>query len=148
MFQKIVVGLDGSETSETALRLACDLAQKYDSEIHLVHTPEAKTVAFALGAVAGYHAATTMPSDTEVKEAAEKILNSGKAIAEDCNRVVTQTHMERGNPAEEIIACAKGCGADLIVTGRRGLGSVGSLVQGSTSQRVNHLANCACLSVV
>ena len=36
MFKKIVVGLDGSQTSTNALRLACDLAQKYGSEIHLV----------------------------------------------------------------------------------------------------------------
>ena len=148
MFRKIVVGLDGSKTSENALRLACDLAQKYDSEIHLVHTPQPQTVAFAMGAVAGYHTATTMPSDAEVKEAAEKILNSGKAIAQEYGQAITQTHMERGNPADEIIGCAKGCGADLIVTGRRGLGSLGALVQGSTSQRVNHLAECACLSVV
>ena len=40
MFDKIVVGLDGSLASEHALRLACDLAKKYTSEIHLVHTPQ------------------------------------------------------------------------------------------------------------
>ena len=148
MFKKIVVGLDGSETSEIALRIACDMAQKYESELYLVHTPQPKVAALAVGAVAGYHAATTMPSESEVKEAAEKILNSGKAIAEECNQKVAETHMKRGDPAEEIIACAESCGADLIITGRRGLGGVGSLVLGSTTQRVNHLAKCACLSVV
>ncbi len=66
MFKRIVVGFDGSPESEHALRLACDLAQKYDSEIHLVHTPQPQTVAFAMGAVAGYHAVTTMPSSEEV----------------------------------------------------------------------------------
>jgi nucleotide-binding universal stress UspA family protein len=148
MFKKIVVGIDGSETSENALRLACDLAQKYHSKIHLVHTPQPNTVAFALGATAGYHAATTMPSYDEVQKAGEKILNSAKAVAKDCGQVIAQTHMERGDPADQIIACAELCGADLIVTGRRGLGSVGSIVLGSTTQRVNHLAKCACLSVV
>lgn len=148
MFSKIVVGLDGSETSENALRLACDLAQKYGSEIHLVHTPQPQTVAFALGAVAGYHAVTTMPSSEDVRKAGETILGSGKEIAKQCGQAVKQTHMERGDPADQIIACAEDCGADLIVTGRRGLGSVGSLVQGSTTQRVNHLAKCACLSIV
>lgn len=147
MFKNIVVGLDGSETSETALRLACDLAQKYDSEIHLVHTPQPHTVAFAMGAVAGYHTATTMPSPEEVRTAAEKVLNAGKEIAKKYNQVITKTHMKRGDPAEEIIACADECGADLIVTGRRGLGGIGSLVLGSTTQKVNHLAKCACLSV-
>ncbi len=62
MFKNIVVGIDGSEPSISALRHACDIAQKYDSEIHLVHTPHPKTVAFALGAATGYHVATTMPS--------------------------------------------------------------------------------------
>ena len=84
MFKNIVVGIDGSEPSERALRLACDLAQKYGSEIHLVHTPEPQTVAFATGAVAGYHAVTTMPSEEEVNVAAKKIINSGKSIAEEC----------------------------------------------------------------
>jgi nucleotide-binding universal stress UspA family protein len=148
MFKKIVIGLDGSSASETAMRLAGDMAQKYGSELHLVHTPQPKTVAFALGAVAGYHAATTMPSAEEVEKAGQKVLSSGKAIAEELNLTVTNIHLELGDPAENIVAYAKSCGADLIVTGRRGLGIVGSFVQGSTTQRVNHLAECACLSVV
>ncbi len=148
MFQKIVVGMDGSPQSEHALNLACDLAKKYDSEIHVVHTPQPQTVAFAMGAVAGYHAVTTMPSHDEVALACEKIVKSAEAVAEKNNLTISQAHTELGDPADQIIACAEGCGADLIVTGRRGLGSVGSLLQGSTSQRVNHLATCACLSVV
>lgn len=148
MFAKIVVGLDGSETSDNALRLACDLAQKYQSELHIVHTPQPVTVAFAMGAVAGYHAVTTMPSQDEVRQAGEKILNAGKKIAQDCGQTVTSTRMKMGDPADEIVACAEDCGADLIVTGRRGLGNLGALIQGSTTQRVNHLAKCACLSVV
>ena len=148
MFGKIVVGLDGSDISENALRLACDLAQKYGSEVHLVHTPQPKTGAFAMGAVAGYHTATTMPSAETVREAGEKILESGKAIALECGHPVTATHLETGDPADTIIARVEQIGADLVVTGRRGLGNIGSLVQGSTTQRVNHLAKCACLSVV
>ncbi len=148
MFNKIVVGIDGSKTSENALHLACDLAEKYGSELHLVHTPQPQTVAFAMGAVAGYHTVTTMPSQSEVEEASEKILNSGKAIADKHGQAIKQTYSDRGDPAKAIIACAEQCGADLIVTGRRGLGSIGALVQGSTSQNINHLAKCACLSVV
>ncbi|MFL4471244.1 universal stress protein [Tateyamaria armeniaca] len=148
MFNAIVVGLDGSQTSEKALRLACDLAGKYGSALHLVHTPQPKTVAFALGAVAGYHTATTMPHADEVQAAGDKILSAGAAIAAETGQDVTSTHQQLGDAADVIIAYANGCGADLIVTGRRGLGSVGALVQGSTTQRVNHLATCACLSVV
>ena len=148
MFKRIVVGLDGSETSENALRIACDLALKYGSELHLVHTPQPQTVAFAMGAVAGYHAATTMPSAEEVKLAGEKILNSGTAIVEKLNHTVAHAHLGTGNPADNIVDYAKDGSADLIVTGRRGLGAVGALVLGSTSQRINHHAECACLSVI
>lgn len=148
MFAKIVVGLDGSETSNKALTLACDLAQKYGSELHLVHTPQPITVAFAMGAVSGFRVATTMPSAAEVQKAAAKIIESATAIAKDCGQNISSADIGAGDPADHIIACAENCGADLIVTGRRGLGSVGALVQGSTTQKVNHNAKCACLSVV
>ncbi|MEX0310793.1 MAG: universal stress protein [Tateyamaria sp.] len=148
MFSKIVVGVDGSDTSNDALRIACDLAGKYKSDIHMVHTPQPQTVAFAMGAVAGYHAVTTMPSHDEVVAAATKIVEDATAIAKSCGREISSVRIDQGDPAQEIIGCAEETGADLIVTGRRGLGSIGSLVQGSTTQRVNHLAKCATLSVI
>lgn len=148
MFAKIVVGLDGSETSDKALRVACDMAQKYGSEIHLVHTPQPITVAYALGNVAGFRVSTSLPTQAEVKEAAEKIIDQGKAIATEYGLTVAGTDIGAGDPAEHIITQAEACGADLIVTGRRGLGSVSALLQGSTTQKVNHHARCACLSVV
>ena len=148
MFKTIVVGIDGSTTSDNAVRIACDLASKYDSRIHLVHTPQPQTVAFALGAVAGYHAVTTMPSQEEIEKAAATIVDDAVAVATECGQSIAGTHTEQGDPGEHITACATEVGADLIVMGRRGLGSIGSLVQGSTSLRVNHLAKCATLSVI
>ncbi len=147
MFSKIVVGIDGSEASETALRVACDVAKKYGSDLHLVHTPQPQTVAFATGAVAGYHAVTTMPSDEVVEEAAKKVVDTGVAIAKECGHPIAEAHTERGNPVDEIISCADSCGADLIVTGRRGLGNIGAMFMGSTSQGISHKAKCAVLSV-
>ncbi|MEM9579646.1 MAG: universal stress protein [Pseudomonadota bacterium] len=148
MFSNIVVGVDGSDTSKRALRMACDLADKYGAELHLVHTPQPQTVAFAMGAVAGYGAAVTMPSNQEVQEAADKVVADCVAVAKDCGHTIKNIHCERGHPVDEVIACAEACRAELIVTGRRGLGSLGALVQGSTSQGINHHAKCACLSVV
>ena len=147
MFKKIVVGIDGSKPAENALRIACDLARKYDSELHLVHTPKAETVAFALGAVAGYHVATTMPSPKERKEAGEKVLSAGLAICDSCGSRSPATHIGDGDPADDLLECAETCGADLIVTGRRGLGNLTAAVLGSTSQKISHHAKCACLTV-
>jgi len=148
MFKKIVVGIDGSEPSKTAVKMACDLAGKYGSEIHLVHTPQPQTVAFALGAVAGYHAAITMPIQEEVDKAGRKLMEDAIALATAEGQTVSGCFVETGDPADQVVRYAKTHACDLIVTGRRGLGSVGALLQGSTTQRINHLAECACLSVV
>lgn len=148
MFKTIVVGLDGSDPAQHALRVACDLAGTYKAHLHLVHAPQPQTVAFALGAVSGYHATTTMPSADKVQAAAEKVLADGEQSVTQFGLTVSGTLHQVGDAAEVIIAYAKGCNADLIVTGRRGLGTVGALMQGSTTRRVNHLAKCACLSVV
>lgn len=147
MFSKMVVGFDGSEMSEDALRVACQMAQKLGSEIHLVHTQQPQTVAFAMGAVAGYHAVTTMPSPSEVQQAADIVVNKASAIAAEYDQTLAATHVDVGDAADAILDCAKEIDADLIVTGRRGLGAVGALVQGSTTLAVNHRAECACLSV-
>ena len=147
MFDRIVVGTDGSDKAEAALHLACKLAKSQGSELHLVHCPQPKTVAFALGAVSGYHTATTMPSPEEVTKAGEKILSAGAEVAKSHGLTITNSHQGRGDPAEVISSYAEDNRVDLIVTGRRGLGNLGALVQGSTSQKINHLAKCACLTV-
>jgi nucleotide-binding universal stress UspA family protein len=148
MFETIVAGFDGSETSEHAMQLACDLAQKYKSELHLVHTPQPQTVAFAMGAVAGYHTVTTMPPMEDVKSGSAKIVAAGREIAAKSGMEIPNAHIKVGEPGDVIVRYAEKCGAGLIVTGRRGLGALGAMVQGSTSLRVNHLAKCPVLTVI
>ena len=92
MFRKIVVGIDGSKASEDALLLGCNISQRYDSELHLVHTPQPQTVAFAMGAVAGYQKATTMPAPSEVQDAADKIINAGKQVKRSPRNWTRQSH--------------------------------------------------------
>ncbi|WP_299675988.1 universal stress protein [uncultured Roseobacter sp.] len=147
MFEKITVGFDGSDPSENALRMACDLAGKYDAEVHISHTPRAETVTFALGAVAGYHVATTMPTAEQVAEAAQKIVAQAKAIAANAGVKNPIVHVGDGEPAQAMLDYARDIGSDLIVTGRRGLGNLSGLVLGSTSQHVAHTARCAHLTV-
>lgn len=147
MFSQIIVGLDGSEPSKNAVRIACDLANRYSSTLTLMHVPHAETAAFVVGAVAGYHAAISKPSVQEIEEAGQKIVDEAKAIATEMSVASVKTHMAHGDAAAEVLAHADKTGADLIVTGRRGLSRISTLVQGSTTQRINQLAKCACLSV-
>lgn len=144
MFKKITVGLDGSEASENALRIACDLAQKYGADMHIVHTPQVETLAVFVGAGG---AVSVSPSQEELDGVGAKVIENGCAIAKEYGQKITKTHLVHGNAAEQILHCAEEWGADLIVTGRRGLGGLTGLVLGSTSQRVSHYAQCAYLSV-
>jgi nucleotide-binding universal stress UspA family protein len=53
--------------------------------------------------------------------------------------------VEPGDPAKIIIDHAGD--VDMIVMGRRGLGPIDGLLQGSVSQKVNQLADAACVTV-
>ena len=147
MFDTICVGFDGSEPSENALRAACAIAEKFNGSVHVVHVPKHETVAFALGAVSGYHAATTMPSKEEVAEAAAIVTDTAKKIADVEGHSEVTCHIVDGDPATAVVDKAKAVGADLIVSGRRGLGNLSAMVLGSTSSDISHRAHCAHLTV-
>ena len=147
MFSKIVVGIDGSDPSMNALRIACDVAGKYGSQLHIAHTPKPETVAFVMGAVAGYHAVVDMPNPAQIEKAAEDVIAKGVEVAKSCGMDSVVTKIGEGDPGSNIVKYADDIGADLIVTGRRGLGDVAGLFLGSTSHDVSKHAKCACLSV-
>jgi nucleotide-binding universal stress UspA family protein len=148
MFRQIIVALDGSEKSKKAARVGFDLAKLYSGTVTLMHVPHAETAAFVVGAVSGYHAAITKPSFDEIEKAGQHVLDEALMIAADVRFAAVKTHMPHGDAAAEILLHADEIKADLIVTGRRGLSAISSVVLGSTTQRINHLAKCACLSVV
>jgi nucleotide-binding universal stress UspA family protein len=147
MFENIIVGLDGSENAYKAVRIACELAGQSSGIITLVHVPHAESAAFVVGAVAGYHAAVIKPTLKQAEEAGKRILEDGLEIANDVGCKSVKTHMPHGHAVTEILNHADHIGADLIVTGRRGLSGISSLVMGSTSQSITHNSGCACLSV-
>jgi nucleotide-binding universal stress UspA family protein len=97
--------------------------------------------------VPGYHELLTAPSHEDLKEVGTKILDEAVAIAKE-HGCTAQTDLHIGDPVRQVLKVVKDNNADLIVTGRRGLGSIASLFLGSTSQRIQHHADCACLTVV
>ena len=148
MFEHILVGLDGSDPSKKAAEIACKLNQINSGRLTFIHVPHAESAAFVVGAVAGYHAAILKPTIPEIEKAGQKILEEAKEKAEETGCKHVQSEMTHGDAATEILKYAAEESVDLIVTGRRGLSGLSSLVIGSTSLRINHHAKCACLSVV
>lgn len=100
-----------------------------------------------VGGGAGYHELLTAPTHDELTQTGKKILDEAAAIAKENGRTV-EIDLHIGDPVRQVLKAVKDNNGDLIVTGRRGLGSVASLFLGSTSQRIQHHAECACMTVV
>ncbi|QBF33004.1 universal stress protein [Thalassococcus sp. S3] len=143
MFKNIIVAVDGSDHAIHALGVACDLAKHYESDLHLVHTPELDTVALAVGS----GAFSVPPSDEKIAAAGKAVIEMATNAAKDQGVTPTNSFVGNGTPAQEVLSAAERTGADLIVAGRRGLGGVSSLLLGSTSQKIAQTAPCAVLTV-
>ena len=143
MFEKVVVAIDGSEAANRALEVACDLASKYGSEIHLVHSPQLETTAIAVGS----GAVEIAPDPEKVAEAGKWVMDRAVETAKSLGCTRYKCVVSNGVPAEEILKALEATDADLVVMGRRGLGRVSSLILGSVSQKVSHGAQCTCMTV-
>lgn len=147
MFNSIVVGVDGSEASERALRIACGIAKKFDADLQIVHTPRDETVTYAADAISGFYVGPNAAQQELLREAAEQMTERALAVAAEEGIEKVEAHIGHGDPAQDVLDRAAAANADLIVTGRRGLGNFSALVLGSTSHQISKHAKCACLTV-
>ncbi|MBB6122040.1 universal stress protein [Nocardiopsis algeriensis] len=134
--KRIVVGVDGSSHARRALSHAIDLAAENDAELVVVHSwqvpyPYDPLVMTA----AGY-----MPQDDLFEKQSERLVAELIAEAMDEKRDDTQVDVtvvrSEKDPATAILEAAEG--ADAIVVGSRGRGTVRGLLLGSVSQGILH----------
>ena len=141
MFKNITVGIDGSDHAARALDIACDLAKRYDSKVHLVHTPEITTSVLAVGV-----GTVSIPAEV-IADSGQDVMDDAVARMQEAGLAPESKIVVDGVPSTEVIKVATKTGSDLIVTGRRGVGSVQNLLMGSTSQQIAKEAPCALLTV-
>ena len=137
---KILLGTDGSEDAALAARVAIDLSSRTGAELHVVHVWQELPQRWYPAANAAYL------SRLHARQAWELLERRVEEI-KDAGAVVTESHRRLGHPADEIVGLAEELGADLIVVGSRGLGSVRRLLMGSVSEGVVHHARCPVLVV-
>lgn len=143
MFKNIVVAVDGSDHAKIALNIACDLSRTYEGAVHIVHAPFVETVAYATGS----GVVEIAPSHDEVMKAGREVMEDAVARCKTMDIAPKTKTVKTGDTKAVILGVVEDTGADLVVMGRRGLGSIGSLILGSTSLRVAHDAPCAVLTV-
>ena len=137
MAGRIVVGIDGSPHSGIALEWAVARARLGGQRLELVHayvlTPELDFFGYT-GLAASQPVEWFIEFSKEVLDAAAARVHE---LAPDLSCDLTS---RMGQPAHVLADASEG--ADLIVVGRRGLGSAASAVLGSVSNRLAIQASC------
>ena len=145
MFRRIVVGTDGSETANEAVRQATELAQAVDGTLYVVSAFE------PVGNQRLREERQQVPEDMSwmvneredvnatLKQAEEQIKEAG---------VEVQTFARQGDPADAILDVAEEQDADLIIVGNKGMTGAKRFLLGSVPNRVSHHAPCSVLIII
>ncbi len=132
MYQRIMVPVDGSETSRKALQEAIKLAQVFKARLKLVHVVENARIFDAEGMM---DYATLRDIATK---GGEQILARAKEMAEQAGIAAETALLESGGDRNEnvIVSDAKQWLAELIVIGTHGRSGISRLLFGSVAEGV------------
>lgn len=146
MYNSILVPIDGSSHSEKALSVACDLANKYTADLHIIYA--SNYLDFMIG-IAGSEgvAGTPMISQEEYEQPYRDMLALAASAAAKNECASVKSHFVTDSASKAILKCAQEIDADLIVIGSKGHGDFTGLILGSVSHRVLNSADCSCLIV-
>ncbi len=132
MFERIVVGLDGSTVSETALSAGAELARRLGVPIHLVRVADLAVVPWGANQAAEAYAELSGEMVRE-KEKAERYLEGAAQPLRDEGLTVT-TEVRSGFAARELAASAEP--DDLLVVASQGRHGLQRLLLGSVAEEV------------
>jgi nucleotide-binding universal stress UspA family protein len=139
----ILLATDGSEEAELAAMRAVDIAEKTDSELHLVHVGVVPLFLLSYPGTLGYYGKLY----EQIEEESRELLRELSWRVKVAGGTVAGTHLRMREVDLEIVALAKELGADLIVMGCRGRRGIRRAIEGSISDAVIRHAPCPVLVV-
>ena len=140
MFNKVLVGTDGSPRAGRAVDQAIDLAKSEGASLHIVAGFSEK---------AGHWENVESSAKVDIvhmREAAEQLLMRTARKATEAGVEVDYSARE-GDPAEVILDAAEAEGADVIVLGNKGMTGASRFFLGGVPNKVTHHAPCSVLIV-
>jgi nucleotide-binding universal stress UspA family protein len=140
---KILLATDGSEEATLAAKTAVDLADKTNSELHVVYVGQ--EYSYPIYAVPDYESARRVQENLE--QEVRKLLDAEVEQVKAAGGTVVGAHFGVGSPDAEIVKLAEEIGAGLIVMGSRGRGGIRRAVMGSVSDSVVRHAHCPVMVV-
>jgi nucleotide-binding universal stress UspA family protein len=133
--RRIVVGVDGSESSARALKWAAEQAQLTGAVLEVVTTWEWPT---------SYGWGVVIPEGWSPTDDAQKVFDQAVGpVAEAHPGVTIRPMIVEGHPAPVLVEESEG--ADLLVVGSRGHGEFAGMLLGSVSEHCVTNAHCPVL---
>ncbi len=134
---RILLTTDGSAEAKLAATTAADLAQRTNSELHVV----------TVGPDYPLYELPEHPADfedvlREQKREANEVLEQQVKRVEESGGTVSERHLREGRADEEVVVLAQEIGARMIVMGSRGQGRLRRALMGSVSDSVVRHAHC------
>ncbi len=144
---RILVATDGSENAQRALAISVDLAKHLKARLEIVHAAHISGLLWAIGNPGSAFPSEQIEADV-IRRGEELVSNAGNFVEEaGLPRPKTYVLTNVDSPAHAIADFAKREGADLVVTGTRGLGGFKKMLLGSVASGVLHYAPCSVLVV-
>jgi len=140
LFERIVVGTDGSDTAGEAVRQAVELARATGAKLDVVSAYEPvprSRLREESGEVPGDIAYAVGPRE-DVNVILEGAAGPAKAAGVDVT-----THAREGDPADAILDLAEETKATLIVVGNKGMTGARRFLLGSVPNKISHHAPCS-----
>ncbi len=138
MFEKILVAIDGSPSSERALAAAVDLAVHYQAELVALSVAELPEVVAMVDEV------------DEMRQGAENHFRGIGQAAVEFGRsrgLQLRSVVLRGHAADAILRYAEEEQVSLIILGRQGHSRIARFFLGSTTDRVSEHSPCTVMIV-
>lgn len=146
MFKRILVPVDGSDTSEAGLKTAMGMARESGGTLFILHVVDEHVLLQTADYMGGSYYEETIGS---LKEAGRKVLAKACAKVEKAGVPYKSISVEtvEGGVASLILAQARKAKADVIVMGTHGRRGLSRMVMGSDAEGVVREANVPVLLV-
>jgi nucleotide-binding universal stress UspA family protein len=144
LFEKIVVGTDGSDTAAQAVTQAGEFASKLGASLVIVSAFD--PVANSRLDKEREGAPTDVEWSINEREDVDLMLGRSAAPLKELGIDVKVT-ARQGNPADAILDVAEEENADLIVVGNKGMAGARRFLLGSVPNKISHHAPCSVLIV-
>ena len=169
MVRRVLVAVDGTSASDTALEIACALADNYEAALGLLSVNRPGEISDAeLAAAQTEGVISSESSFTSVFDAysvnslgeeanrmgkasllasilADGIVARAKAFSSEKPFKAIKTFTASGDPAKAILECARQNAADIVIMGHDQKGRVEALFHRSVADEVQRNANCPVL---